>query len=442
MKRPIVTTAVIFAIITLVFLKINHKLSLLYALFSLFLLLICIFYKAFRQFIIVLICVFILCINFYSVYNNGVTKYQDTTNIRANIEGIVTECSFNSEDVVMYQVNITKSTYPKIEGRKALLYGYNLSSNVGATLNAEVVISFIEDGFDWYSEDVYFKGYIDKVHNIISKTTYKNFIYKLRLSIRNILFENLPYDIATTINGITLGERIYEEDEFYAAVKNCGVSHIMVVSGLHLAVVCGSLYKLLKAFKSPPFINAIITLAVTFAFMALCGFTPSVLRAGTMYIIMLVGLLIHRDPDALNSLSVAFVIMVIINPFLMCNVGFLLSVTSTAGIIILNPLILKLIRHDKWKIKPLKAITEIATVTISAQLATLPICLYYFGWVSRYAVLVNILISYAVTIALISAFLGIIMSVTPLRSLSKILFIFCSFVTAYFNKIILFFGNL
>lgn len=442
MKRPIVTTAVIFAIITLVFLKINHKLSLLYALFSLFLLLICIFYKAFRQFIIVLICVFILCINFYSVYNNGVTKYQDTTNIRANIEGIVAECSFNSEDVVMYQVNITKSTYPKIEGRKALLYGYNLSSNVGATLNAEVVISFIEDGFDWYSEDVYFKGYIDKVHNIISKTTYKNFIYKLRLSIRNILFENLPYDIATTINGITLGERIYEEDEFYAAVKNCGVSHIMVVSGLHLAVVCGSLYKLLKAFKSPPFINAIITLAVTFAFMALCGFTPSVLRAGIMYIIMLVGYLLHRDPDALNSLSVAFVIMVIINPFLMCNVGFLLSVTSTAGIIILNPLILKLIRHDKWKIKPLKAITEIATVTISAQLATLPICLYCFGWVSRYAVLVNILISYAVTIALISAFLGIIMSVTPLRPLSKILFIFCSFVTAYFNKIIMFFGNL
>ena len=443
MKRPIVSTAVIFAIITLVFLKINYKLSLLYAVFSVFLLITCVFYKPLRQFIIILVCVFIFCINFYSVYTNSVIKYQDVTEIRANIEGTITECSFNSDDVVVYQVDINKSSYSKIEGRKVLLYGYNFSSNVGTTLNAEVVISFIDDGFDWHSENIYFKGYVDKVHQIKTDASYKSIIYKLRLSIRNILFENLPYDIATVINGITLGDRSYEEDAFYAAVKNCGVSHIMVVSGLHLAVVCGSFYKLLKMIKSPPFIRAVITLAATLMFMTLCGFTPSVLRAGTMYIIMLVGLLIHRDPDALNSLSVAFVIMVTANPFLMCNVGFLLSVTSTAGIIILNPLILKLIRHDKWKIKPLKAVTEIATVTISAQLATLPICLYYFGWVSRYAVLVNVLISYAVTIALISAFSGIVLYISPiLRPLSKIPFVCCSFMTAYFNKIIMYFGNL
>ena len=176
---------------------------------------------------------------------------------------------------------------------------------------------------------------------------------------------------------------------------------------------------------------------------ALCGFSPSVIRSGVMYIIMLVGYRLHRQPDALNSLSVAFVIMMINNPFLIYNVGFLLSVTSTAGIIVLNPLLLKLIRIDKWKIKPLRIIAELATVTISAQLATLPICLYYFGWISPWAILVNILISHAVTVAVVSAFIGIILFAVPFfQPLSDLSFKICSFMTAYFNNIIMFFGKL
>ncbi len=443
MKRPLIPTALLCAVISLILLNINYRLSILFAAVFLCITIICIFYERLREYAIIAVCLLALCVNFYAIYSTRIVPLHDISKTDVNITGIVTDYSYRYDDTVLHYIEITDSSMPQIIGRTAMVYGDNLSAGQGNLINADVKLSFVQDSYSHYSNNVYLKGYVKKVYRVEDSKSIDGLLGKLRAAIRNIIFENLPYDIATTINGLTVGDRSYEEDDFYAAVKNCGVSHVMVVSGSHMVIVCGSFYQLLKSIKCPPLVSSLATLGVTLAFMALCGFSPSVIRAGFMYIIMLIGTLMHRDPDALNSLSVSFVIMMIDNPFLIFNVGFLLSVTSTAGIIVLNPLLLKLILIDKWKSKLLRVIAELATVTIAAQIATLPICLCYFGWISHWAVLVNILISYAVTAAVISAFIGIILYVIPaFQPLSNLCFTFCSFMTAYFNKIIMFFGEL
>ncbi len=443
MKRPIIVTAVFLAILSFVLLNVNYRISILFAALFFSAIVMCAFYKRFREYTVIAICLLLLCLSFYNNYTARINTCKNLYKDKATITGVVTNFSYKHEDSVLYYVEITDSTIPQTIGTTALLYGYNLSAAQGMTVKIDVRLSFIEDSYSFYSNGIYLKGYVDKVHCLKDLPSTKNYLGKLRKNIRNIIFENLPYDISTTINGLTVGDRSYEEDSFYAAVKNCGVTHVMVVSGMHMTIVCGSFYQLLKFLKCPPLVSSLSTLAVTLGFMALCGFTPSVIRSGVMYIIILVGYLLHRDPDALNSLSVAFVIMMINNPFLICNVGFLLSVTSTAGIIVLNPLMLKLIRINKWKSKLLRIIAELVTVTISAQIATLPICLYFFGWISPWAILVNILISHAVTVAVVSAFIGIILFTVPFfQPLSDLSFKICSFMTAYFNNIIKFFGNL
>ena len=440
MKRPLVITAFILSAFAALLLNVKPIFSIVFAalLFGAAVVFIC--YKNLRQFTVIAVCLLLLSINYYRIHTTRIVKYEDISKTPAHITGVVTDCSYSYENVIMHEVKITDSSIPDIIGRKVMLYNYDFSSNTGMMIDGDVSLTFIDNRKNLYSENVYFKGNVISVNSFSSAPLYSSFIYKLRLNIRNVIFDNLPYNVASTINGITVGDRSYEEESFTKSVKTCGVSHIMVVSGLHLAVVCGSVYKLLKLLRTPHLLTAVITLIVTILFMALCGFTPSILRAGTMYILMLIGIILHRPPDALNSLSIAFIIMVILNPHLLFNVGFLLSVTSTLGIIVLNPLILELIRQKSWKSKILKGVVELATVTISAQIATLPICLYYFGWVSPLAIVVNVLISYAVTLALISAFLGITLFAIPfLQPLSYLSFVCCSFATTYFNKIILFF---
>ncbi len=443
MKRPIVLTALLCAIVCLTLININFRISILIAAIFLMATIICIFYKSLHEFIVIAMLLLTLCLSFYSTYSNHIVPAKNISKHKANITGIVTDYSYRYEDVILYYVKVTDSDLSEIIGTTVMLYDNTTSAGVGLTINADTTVSFINDGKSFYSNNIYFKGHINKLHSSRDIPCLDSSLGKFRGKLRNIIFSNLPYDIATTINGLTIGERSYEEDSFYAAVKNCGVTHVMVVSGMHMVIVCGSVYKLLKFLKLPPRIASVITFGVTIMFMALCGFTPSVLRAGIMYIIMLLGVFLYRAPDALNSLSISFVLMLICNPFLLTNVGFLLSILSTAGIIIINPLLLKLIKTEKWKAKTLRVIAELATVTISAQIATLPICLCYFGWISPWAILVNILISHAVTIAVISAFIGILLYAMPFISPISILpFKLCSFVTAYFNNVIEFFGNI
>lgn len=126
------------------------------------------------------------------------------------------------------------------------------------------------------------------------------------------------------------------------------------------------------------FLNSRISVTITFAatmfFMLICGFTSSVVRSGITYIVMLFGDFIHRKSEGLASLSFAGILIVLINPFVAGNVGFLISVASTFGILVIYSLIAEKVYINS---KILSGLVSAALISLSTFVATMSISILY-----------------------------------------------------------------
>ena len=209
-----------------------------------------------------------------------------------------------------------------------------------------------------------------------------------------------------------------------------------------MAIICGSIHKLLNKVRFNRQLSAILTILFMVFFMALCGFTPSVLRAGVMYGTFLLSRIFLRKRDGLNSLSIAVTLMLIFNPFLIWNIGFLLSASATFGIIVILPIIEEHI--DKYiKNRVLNAVLKTSSVTLSALITTLPISVYYFGGISLVSIFTNIFISSAVSVLLIFTVIAIVFGlIIGSNFLVHMLFNGAEMISVYIVAVIRFFGNL
>ena len=158
MKRPIIVAAVFLAAISLILLNLNHRLSILFAALFFSATVVCAFYKSFREYTVIAVCLLLLCLSFYSTYTARINTCKNLYKDEATVTGVVTDSSYRYEDTVLYYVEITDSTIPQAIGTTALLYGYNLSAGQGMTVKMDVRLSFIEDSYSFYSNDIYLKG--------------------------------------------------------------------------------------------------------------------------------------------------------------------------------------------------------------------------------------------------------------------------------------------
>ena len=114
--------------------------------------------------------------------------------------------------------------------------------------------------------------------------------------------------------------------------RKSGVSHFIVVSGLHMSVVGMCFPFILRKLLKNKFLYVFGSCAVIVLYMGITGFSPSVVRAGVMFIVYVIGMLFNRKPDSFSSLGLAVLILTAENPYAGGNIGLLLSVTATLGI--------------------------------------------------------------------------------------------------------------
>lgn len=157
-------------------------------------------------------------------------------------------------------------------------------------------------------------------------------------------------------------------------------------------------------------------------YMFITGFSPSIVRACIMGILFLGSEIFHRKNDIVTSISLSILTILIYNPFLINNVGVQFSYAATIGIILLNKNIKKIlksikIKNRKWKyrinIKLLKIISKVQdtlSISISAQLAILPVMIYHFNILDTYFLITNLLVSIIITPLLVFSFMIIIFS--------------------------------
>ena len=161
--------------------------------------------------------------------------------------------------------------------------------------------------------------------------------YKLK-KFRNMICDRaseLTNDATGSMLGaLLLGERDRLDPQIRLDFSRIGISHILSLSGMHLAILVAALSFLLKLFKIGKRIRLIINCIFCLAFMALTGFPSSVLRAGLMLIISSLVYLLSGSRDSITSLSIAAMIIIVISPYAVFDIGLWLSVIATFGILV------------------------------------------------------------------------------------------------------------
>lgn len=205
-------------------------------------------------------------------------------------------------------------------------------------------------------------------------------IYQYKISLLEILAQHLPspneYAVASAL---ILGAKDQLNKEIKNAYADTGAMHVLAVSGLHIGILVGLLSFLLSFIKRSnqtwQRTKNIILLLILWSFALLTGGSSSVLRACTMFSFVLIGQFLGRKINIYNSLAASAFLLLCINPFMLFDLGFQLSYLALIGIIYLHPKIYK-----QWYIENKLGdwIWNGLALSIAAQIATLPISLYYF----------------------------------------------------------------
>ena len=183
-----------------------------------------------------------------------------------------------------------------------------------------------------------------------------------------------------------LGMKAGLPEDLSENLRVVGLVHIVVASGAHLSILVELARKVFG--KISRFAGLLFSVLFVVFFMAMVGFTPSILRAGVMSILTLLAWYVGRKFEPWRIILLVGAMTLMINPMFIINLGWLLSFASFAGIMILGP---KLTTYFYGEKKPGFFGSTIIT-TVSATLMTLPITLYYYGTISLISVLANLLI--------------------------------------------------
>lgn len=204
-----------------------------------------------------------------------------------------------------------------------------------------------------------------------------------------------------------LGMKSNLDDDLSEKLRIVGLVHIVVASGAHLSILVEIAKKIFG--KISRFAGLLFSILFTLFFMAMVGWTPSILRAGVMVILTLIAWYVGRKfaPWRIIILVAAFTLM--LNPMFIINLGWLLSFASFGGIMILGPKLTQFFYGEKSP----GLISSIILTTISATLMTLPITLYYYGQISLISVIANLLILPTLSYAMGLVFLAGVVTGIP-----------------------------
>lgn len=177
-------------------------------------------------------------------------------------------------------------------------------------------------------------------------------------------------------------------EQFRAA----GLSHLLCVSGFHLGLLSGVVLGMLVWLNLVPYLRLLryfISIAVAWGFAFLVGFQPPVIRAAVMLSVYFLARITERGSQPLNSLAVAVIVILLINPYWIYSVGFQLSAAAVAGIILmakrLNPVPMR------KSVMPLHRLAALFVLPLSAMIATAPVVLWHFHTLPLLSIPVNAL---------------------------------------------------
>lgn len=257
-----------------------------------------------------------------------------------------------------------------------------------------------------------------------AEVSWTQYSVELKQKIRRNLYQSgFESKHIAFIESLVLGKKDLLSKDTYQDFSKAGVLHVLAVSGLHVGLILLILLFLFKPIsksKTGKIFSSICIVMILWGYAFLVGFTPSIIRAVTMFSFLSFARISKRDSSSLSLLFLSAVVLLIYNPCFIYQIGFQLSYAAVFSIVTLYPIL-----HEKiyFKYVVSKKAWSIFCVTLTAQLGVFPLSLYYFHQVPGLFLLTNLLLLPFLLLILGACLLSIIWSsITPIPNLFKNVF--------------------
>jgi competence protein ComEC len=214
------------------------------------------------------------------------------------------------------------------------------------------------------------------------------------------IHQHLPPASAALLAGLLLGERSELPQAADDAFRRAGVYHVLAVSGFNVALLASVVFLGLSLLGIPRRLVAAAAVGCLIGFAFVVGGQPSVVRATIMGVLLLIGRLLDREVNPLNSLALAALLILLWRPNDLRDPGFQLSFAATLGILILAPPTERFLAAAGWP----RWLALPCSVSLGAQLAVTPIMLTHFNQLSLIGVGANLVV---VPLAALATTLGL-----------------------------------
>ncbi|OGO86603.1 MAG: DNA internalization-related competence protein ComEC/Rec2 [Clostridiales bacterium GWD2_32_59] len=307
---------------------------------------------------------------------------------------------------------------------KGLFYRTKVAKNKG---------QFDENAY-MKTRKINYKFYGDVTAYKENKLNIDKILNNIKHSAMNITNKLMPQKEAGLVNSMILGDKNSLDGDLKKLYSDAGISHIIAISGMHILVLCLIIYKVLSVLKVNKKVNAVISMLFLIFYALLTGGSPSAVRAVVMGCVMLFADVIGREKDNYSNLSFAALVLIIYNPAVVHDIGFLLSFAAVLGILTTVPLL------NKLYVCP-KVIKEILSSSIAAIIWTTPIIAYYFYEIPTYSLIANILVVPLSSILLIVSILGMLIGIVWV-GLAKLIMVVVYYILVYNEMVATYLVNL
>ncbi len=228
-------------------------------------------------------------------------------------------------------------------------------------------------------------------------------LYRIREGFCEIYNKLLQPKDAALAQAMVLGDKANLDSDVKQMYQKNGIAHLIAISGLHIAMIGGTVYQLLRKLLGGFGVPVCFGITFIIGYGVMTGLSSATLRAVIMLVMTLLADLLGRKYDALTAIAVALFVMLLKNPYQITQVGFLLSFGAILGIELLVPVFKNLLPDiPKW--------CEGILVSLSVQIVINPIMFYFFYEIPVYSIFLNCIVVPLMSILLAVLILGGVIS--------------------------------
>ena len=324
-------------------------------------------------------------------------------------------------------------------GRKLKCYLYKDDRSRGLRIGDGLQIqSRIESNSDWRKGSFDYRRYLE-IHGFTGRTFVASWKWQktrvslVRLSrqermrltflkyrsrlLKKISAHGTDTDAYAVVAAMALGDKSALTQELKDVYSVTGASHVLALSGLHLGII----YTLLSLFvfrRRWQVLSQLVVILSVWAFVFLVGVSTSVVRSAVMLSIYALLSLGHRDRMSVNTLAFTAIVMLMVSPMSLFDVGFQMSYMAVLSILLFVPLLESIFTAEYlMSHRVVRWIWGMVAVSLSAQIGTAPLIAYYFGRFSCYFLLTNFIV---IPAAMLILYLSLVVLVVP--SLANLLY--------------------